>query len=92
MTAEEYRQCIKELMGIPGMERAVADDLMVMGINKVSDLKEVSAERLYARLNHEARTVQDRRILYIFRCAVYYASNNTHEEEKLSWNYWKDRK
>ena len=32
----------------------------------------------------------DRCVLYVFRCAVYYAANETHESEKLKWWNWKD--
>jgi hypothetical protein len=27
-------------------------------------------------------------MLYVFRCAVYYASNETHEPERLKWWNW----
>ena len=33
----------------------------------------------------------DRCVLYVFRCAVYYAEHEQHEPEKLKWWYWKDR-
>ncbi|NQU25233.1 MAG: pathogenicity locus, partial [Candidatus Nealsonbacteria bacterium] len=28
--------------------------------------------------------------LYVFRCAVYFASNATHDAELLKWWNWKD--
>ncbi len=90
MTAEEYKQCLKELMGIPGVGRSVADDLIQMGIKKVNDLKDKDADRLYHKSNREAGVVQDKRLLYTFRCAIYFASNTTHDEEKLKWSNWKD--
>jgi hypothetical protein len=33
----------------------------------------------------------DRCVLYVFRCAVYYANNKTHDPELLKWWNWKDR-
>jgi len=33
---------------------------------------------------------QDRCVLYVFRCAVYYAGNETHEAHLLGWWNWKD--
>jgi Pathogenicity locus len=30
-------------------------------------------------------------MLYIFRSAVYYASNDSHDPELLKWWNWKDR-
>jgi hypothetical protein len=29
--------------------------------------------------------------LYVFRCAVYYATNKSHDVELLQWWNWKDR-
>ncbi|NJM89920.1 MAG: hypothetical protein HC847_25010 [Hydrococcus sp. RU_2_2] len=33
----------------------------------------------------------DRCVLYVFRCAVYYASNSVREPELLKWWNWKDK-
>jgi hypothetical protein len=30
-------------------------------------------------------------VLYVFRCAVYYASHEVHDPELLKWWNWKDR-
>jgi hypothetical protein len=91
MTAEEYNDSVKNLMVIPGVGRAVADDLIQMGIKKVSDLKDKDPERLYHKSNRQAGIVQDRCLLYTFRCAIYFASNTKHDEEKLKWWTWKDK-
>jgi hypothetical protein len=91
MTAEEHRQSIKELMTIPNMQRDLADELLLLGIKKVGDLKYQSAERLYQRLNIQARKIEDRTVLYILRCAVYYASTPIHDPAKLKWKYWVDQ-
>jgi hypothetical protein len=32
----------------------------------------------------------DRCVLYVFRCAVYYAGNSDHDPELLKWWNWKD--
>ncbi|WP_334292712.1 helix-hairpin-helix domain-containing protein [Parasporobacterium paucivorans] len=29
-------------------------------------------------------------MLYVFRCAVYYANEEAHDPEKLKWWNWKD--
>ncbi|MHA2066255.1 MAG: hypothetical protein ACXABY_17925 [Candidatus Thorarchaeota archaeon] len=29
-------------------------------------------------------------MLYVFRCAIYYASNNEHDPQLLKWQNWKD--
>jgi hypothetical protein len=33
----------------------------------------------------------DRCMLNVFRCAVYYASNDIHDPELLKWWNWKDK-
>lgn len=91
MTADAYKQAVKELMLIPGVGRSVADDLIQMGIKRVSDLKDKNADRLYTKSNRQAGAVQDRCLLYTFRCAIYFASNEKHDEEKLKWWNWKDK-
>ncbi|MDZ4756672.1 MAG: helix-hairpin-helix domain-containing protein [Bacteroidota bacterium] len=30
-------------------------------------------------------------MLYTFRCAVFYATEQNHEPEKLNWWYWKEK-
>ncbi|MFN8323812.1 MAG: helix-hairpin-helix domain-containing protein [Chitinophagales bacterium] len=89
MTAEEYNKSVKELMTIPGVARSIADDLIQLGIKKVSDLKDKDPERLYSKSNRQAGIIQDKNVLYMFRCAVYFASNETHDTEKLKWSNWK---
>jgi hypothetical protein len=78
-------------MLIPGVGRSIADDLIQMGIKKVSDLKGKDADRLYSKSNRQAGVVQDRNLLYTLRCAVYFASNEKHDAEKLKVSNWKDK-
>ena len=33
----------------------------------------------------------DRCVLYVFRCAVYFAETSRHDPELLKWWNWKDR-
>ena len=49
---------------------------------------------LYELSNEYAGTIQDRCLLYAFRCAVYFAEtlDQVQDPEKLKWWYWKDRK
>ena len=82
---------IKELMQIPGVGKSIANDLLNIGIRSVSELKNQSPEELYHLSNKYAGVVQDRCLLYAFRCAVYYASEKNHNPEKLKWWYWKEK-
>ena len=75
---------------IPGIGPSMAEDLHSLGISHVAHLKGRSPEALYKKLCALTGVRQDPCVLYTFRCAVYYASNQTHEAEKLKWWHWKD--
>ena len=90
MNEIEYKNSIKNLTQIPGVGKSIADDLINIGVTKVEDLKGKEPQKLYNKSNKFAGVVQDRCLLYVFRCAVYYASNKKHEPEKLKWWNWKD--
>ncbi len=77
---------------IPGVGPSIAADLQRLGYERVPQLRGEDPERIYAELVRlEGRPV-DRCLLYVFRCAVYYASETRHDPEKLKWWTWKDRK
>ncbi|MDD5022463.1 MAG: DUF4332 domain-containing protein [Endomicrobiaceae bacterium] len=82
---------IKELMIIPGVGKSIAEDLTDIGISSVSDLKRKNPEKLYDESNKFAGKVQDRCLLYVFRCAVYFAEGGR-DSKKLKWWNWKDSK
>lgn len=81
-------------MLIPGVGRSIAHDLWNIGIHRISDLSGQDPEVLYDLSNKFSGKVQDRCLLYVFRCAVYYANTpeKEQESEKLKWWYWKDTK
>ncbi len=81
----------RELMKIPGVGKSIAQDLLNIGINSISDLIGKDPEKLYERSNRYTGVTQDRCLLYVFRCAVYYASVKKHEPDKLKWWNWKDK-
>jgi replicative superfamily II helicase len=80
---------IIELRQIPGVGISIANDLINIGITKIEDLKNKNPEELYNQSNKFAGAIQDRCLLYVFRCAVYYASEAKHDKEKLKWWNWK---
>lgn len=92
MANTDKQKSLMALMEIPGIGKSIANDLYNIGIRTVSDLKKKDPEDLYALSNKFAGVVQDRCLLYTFRCAVYYASTDKkkHEPEKLKWWNWKD--
>jgi len=78
------------LQTIPGVGKSLSQDLRDLGYHSVNDLKEQDAGRMYQNLMDLRGQHIDRCVLYVFRCAVYYASNDTHDKELLKWWNWKD--
>jgi hypothetical protein len=68
----------------------MAIDLRDLGIRQVRDLKGHDPEEMYQRLMRLRGGHQDRCVLYVFRCAVYYASTKRPRRKMLDWWYWKD--
>jgi hypothetical protein len=90
MTIEDH---LKELKSIPGVGKSIARNLWDIEIRTIADLRGKSPEKLYEQSNKHAGLVQDRCLLYVFRCAVYFAETdeNDREEQKLLWWNWKDQ-
>jgi hypothetical protein len=85
-------RALEELTVIPGVGKSIAIDLLNIGICSVDDLKGKDPLVMFDQSNHFAGQVQDRCLLYVFRCAVYYAENMglDPDQEKLKWWNWKD--
>lgn len=79
-----------DLQGIPGVGPSIAKDLRDLGIVEVPDLFQRDPEELYSRLCRLRGTDIDRCVLYVFRCAVYFASTPRPDPELLKWWNWKD--
>ena len=87
----KYSTSIKDLMIIPCVGKSIAEDLTDIGISSVSDLKWKNPQKLYDESNKFTGKIQDRCLLYVFRCAVYFAEGGRNSE-KLKWWNWKDSK
>ncbi|RPJ39437.1 MAG: pathogenicity locus [Planctomycetaceae bacterium] len=85
MTAED------DLELIPGVGKSIAEDLRRLGITRVGQLKGKDPEKLYRKLCNFKASPVDRCMLYVLRCAVYYASTEDPDPERLKWWNWKDR-
>jgi len=86
------KESLKELQTIPGVGPNIAEHFWKIGIRSVKDLKDRDPEKLYVALCRREKAVVDRCLLYVCRCAVYYASNKKHAPRKLLWWNWKDVK
>jgi hypothetical protein len=78
------------LQAIPGVGPSIAADLRALGVKDPTGLRGKDPERLYARSNALRGVVQDRCLLYVFRCAVYFASTSRRQPELLKWWNWSD--
>lgn len=77
-------------MTIPGVGKSIALDLWDLGYRKLDDLKHEDPQTMYDNFCALVNQKVDRCLLYVFRCAVYYTSNTSHDAEKLKWWNWKD--
>ncbi len=80
-----------DLQRIPGIGPSMARDLLELGYHQVEDLEGEDPEEMYDRLRSLRGGRMDRCVLYVFRCAVYFAENTGHNPELLKWWNWKDR-
>jgi hypothetical protein len=79
-----------ELQEIPGIGVAMAGDLRLLGITRVADLRDRDPQGLYAELETLMGAHVDRCVLYVFRCAVYWAGTDTPDPGLALWWNWKD--
>lgn len=84
------KEILKDFRRIPGVGPSIAEDFYQMGFRSVADLKDADPEQLYKDFCQLVGCKVDRCMLYVFRCAVYFASHEKHEPELLKWWNWKD--
>ena len=80
-----------DLERIPGVGPSIALDLHDLGLERVADLADRDPERMYRDLCVLRGGHIDRCVLYVFRCAVYFASHTEYDSDLLKWWNWKDR-
>lgn len=91
MDRHETKKVLKELQRIPGVGPSIAVDLYDMGFRAVNDLKGRDPEDMYLKHCAIKGTTVDRCVLYVFRCAVYFASQPDPDPDLLKWWNWKKR-
>lgn len=84
------KQCLKDLQKIPGVGPRIAEDLYDLGYYTLESIRGEDPALMYDYLCAYQGCRVDRCMLYVFRCAVYYVSNNDHDPELLKWWKWKD--
>lgn len=90
MTKTRRSSTTEELQNIPGVGPSIAQDLNDLGYRRVAQLRGADPEQMYRKLCTLRGEHIDRCMLYVLRCAVYYASNSVHDPERLKWWNWKD--
>ena len=83
---------LKNLQQIPGVGKSIARDLWELGIRSIPQLKRKSPEAMYEKRCRQQGVRIDPCLLYVFRCAVYYASTPKPKPELLKWWHWKGRR
>jgi hypothetical protein len=83
---------LKEFQTLPSVGKAGALDLWNMGFRSIEELKGKNPMELYEKLCHITGLRHDICVLYSFRCMVYFVTEKDHENEKLKWWYWKDKR
>lgn len=79
-----------DLRRIPGVGKNMEGHLLQLGYTCLDDLKGQNPEAMYdAECRMKGEHI-DRCVLYVYRLAVYFAENETHDPEKLKWWNWKD--
>ena len=81
-----------ELRLIPGIGPSMAQDLHELGVHAVGDLASRDPERMYAELSRLRGEPMDRCVLYVFRCAVHFATTTEPRPDDLKWWNWTDDK
>jgi hypothetical protein len=81
---------LRDLRRIPGVGKSIAIDLWDLDIHAVAQLDGADPEELYERLCALRGVRIDRCMLYVMRCAVYFAAPGPHDPDRLKWWAWKD--
>ena len=81
---------LRDLRRIPGVGPSIAEDLWLIGVRSVDDLRGGDPDALYERMCERQGVRIDRCMVYVLRCAVYFASEYPHDPDKLLWWNWKD--
>jgi hypothetical protein len=84
-------EALKEFQKIPGVGPSIAQDLWKIGITSIRQLKGKNPELLYNKLCAIEKKHIDRCVLYVFRLAVYFASEKNPDPILLKWWNWKDK-
>ena len=75
---------------IPGVGPSIEKDLQDLGVQQVHDLQDHDPQEMFDALCAMRGERIDRCVLYVFRCAVYFATTRRRDPELLKWWNWTD--
>ena len=78
-----------DLQTIPGVGPSISQDIRVLGYGSVAELRGQNPQEMYERLCLRRGRDIDRCVLYVFRCAVYFAETEEPQPDLLKWWRWK---
>ena len=81
---------MSELRRIPGVGKETEKDLLALGYTTIESLRDQDPEEIYRRGCRRQGVTIDRCQLYVYRCAVYFASTEHPDPEKLQWWKWRN--
>lgn len=80
-----------DLLEIPGVGKRLKEGLENLGYHYVEDLNAQDPDAMYKQLCEKKQEQVDRCVLYVYRLAVYYATESVHDPELLKWWNWKEK-
>jgi len=75
---------------IPGVGKSISQDLLDLGFTNLDELATADQNQMYQDLSALRGIRMDPCVLYVFRCAIYFASHDEHDPKLLKWWNWKD--
>jgi len=82
---------LKDFRRIPGVGKSIAQDFIDLGFYAVDELKGKNPDDLYEKLCLLKKQSVDLCMLYVFRCAIYFAETKNPDPDLLKWWNWKGR-
>ena len=84
-------ESLKDFRRIPGVGKSIAQDFLDLGFRSVSQLKGQDPNQVYEKLCLLKKCSVDRCMLYVFKCAVYFAETDHPDPDLLKWWNWKNK-
>jgi Pathogenicity locus len=85
----DQKSALRDLQEAPGIGPSLSRDLLDLGFQSLEQLRDQDPENMYHSICAIRGAHIDPCVLYAFRCAVYFASNQIHDPELLKWWNWK---